>query len=153
MIFVAAHESSSSFFRPIHEKGVGESSIDVPSPTTPLSPSMSNVTGRGGTRLAYQRNTRDYVDNNANSINNAVYNEPTREDSLINLIDKLQENGSKGEGVSEPVQKPANLVLDTSEDAKKVSEVSPSDLKTPQIMGEKLPNGDIKMVNFTPFFF
>ncbi|XP_014468928.1 PREDICTED: receptor-mediated endocytosis protein 6 homolog isoform X1 [Dinoponera quadriceps] len=62
----------------------------APSPTASPLPSSSNVTGRGGTKSDYRRSTMEYVDKNANNINNVDYGKSLREDRLVHLIDKLQ---------------------------------------------------------------
>ncbi|KAJ8683166.1 hypothetical protein QAD02_018958 [Eretmocerus hayati] len=97
-------DNSGSFFRPIRDEAIGRSIATVPSsPTTPLSPSSSNVTGRGGTRSDYRRSTREYVDSNSNSIGNGSgfvkpMSAPAGEDRLSHLMDKLQMDGAKSPG-------------------------------------------------------
>ncbi|XP_019699609.1 receptor-mediated endocytosis protein 6 homolog isoform X3 [Harpegnathos saltator] len=65
------------------------------SPTASPLPSSSNVTGRGGTKSDYRRSTMEYVDKNANNINNVDYGKSLREDRLVHLIDKLQIDNGK----------------------------------------------------------
>jgi len=80
------------------DSGVAASVVIHPSPTTSPSPLSSNVTGRGGTKSDYRRSTMEYVDKNANNINNTDYGKPLREDRLVHLIDKLQiDNGKQVE--------------------------------------------------------
>lgn len=67
----------------------------APSPTASPLPSSSNVTGRGGTKSDYRRSTMEYVDKNANNINNMDYGKSLREDRLVHLIDKLQIDNGK----------------------------------------------------------
>ncbi|XP_012231698.1 GTPase-activating protein and VPS9 domain-containing protein 1 isoform X2 [Linepithema humile] len=74
---------------------VGSSVAVHLSPTTSPLPSSSNVTGRGGTKSDYRRSTMEYVDKNANNINNTDYSKPLREDRLVHLIDKLQIDNDK----------------------------------------------------------
>lgn len=111
----AVMENSGPFFRPIRDDILSRSIVTVPSsPTTPLSPSSSNVTGRGGTRSDYRRSTMEYVDSSVNSSRRgAAYiiksagggvgvgtgsGGSIGEDRLSHLIDKLQIEAPKGTG-------------------------------------------------------
>lgn len=67
----------------------------TPSPTASPLPSSSNVTGHGGAKSDYRRNTMDYVDKNANNINNIDYGKSLREDRFVHLIDKIHIDNGK----------------------------------------------------------
>ena len=140
-------DNSGQFFRPIREEALSRSTLPS-SPTTPLSPSSSNVTGRGGTRSDYRRSTKDYVDNNANNIRSAAFNKPqsANEDRLIQAIDKLQIDGSKtaGDG-AESIPGSANHIG--------AAAVAPAlllanHISAPALLpNAKIPNGEIKSVS------
>lgn len=74
---------------------VRASAAVAPSPTVSPLPSSSNVTGRGGTKSDYRYSTMEYVDKNANNINNLEYGKFLREDRLTHLIDKLHIDNGK----------------------------------------------------------
>lgn len=124
------------------------------SPTAPSSspsPSSSNVTGRGGTKSDYRRSTMEYVDKNANNINNMDYGKSLREDRLVHLIDKLQiDNGKQVEGNQ-----------GTAHNHIAVAAVAPALLLANHIsapvLPEKLQNGDTKIEvcvwSFLPILF
>ncbi|CAB0031530.1 unnamed protein product [Trichogramma brassicae] len=147
-------DNSGQFFRPIREEALNRSTVPS-SPTTPLSPSSSNVTGRGGTRLDYRRSTSDYVDSNSSSVRIAAINnnsKPTtpanNEDHLVQLMDKLQTDDSKSStgdnvevgtssGVAMANHIGAAAVAPALLLANHINPPTPSE-------GPKLSNGDIK---------
>ena len=140
-------DSSTSFFRPIRDETLGRCIVTVPSsPTTPLSPSSSNVTGRGGTRSDYRRSTMEYVDSNANSISNAAYAKSIGEDRLIHLIDKLQIDGAKGSsGVGDGQETGAANHIGAAAVAPAL--LLANHINAPTTSSQKLPNGDVKTVS------
>ncbi|OXU23185.1 hypothetical protein TSAR_004014 [Trichomalopsis sarcophagae] len=134
-------DNSAQFFRPIRDEALARSIVTVPSsPTTPLSPSSSNVTGRGGTRSDYRRSTMEYVDNNANSINNSVFGKSMGEDRLISLIDKLQIDGVKSAGDGQE----AGAANHIGAAAVAPALLLANHINPPASSSQKLPNGDVK---------
>ncbi|XP_014237256.1 receptor-mediated endocytosis protein 6 homolog isoform X1 [Trichogramma pretiosum] len=147
-------DNSGQFFRPIREEALNRSTVPS-SPTTPLSPSSSNVTGRGGTRLDYRRSTSDYVDSNSSSVRIAAINNSSKpttpannEDHLVQLMDKLQTDDSKSStsdnvevatssGVAMANHIGAAAVAPALLLANHINPPTPSE-------GPKLSNGDIK---------
>lgn len=128
-------DGAGTLFRPIRGEPIGRSAIAIPpSPTASLSP--SNVTGRGGTRSDYRQSTRDYVDSNANSINNADYGKSGGDDRLVHLIDKLHIDKSNGECQSTSNHIGAVAVAPAL--------LLANHITAPVLPSEKLVNGDVK---------
>ncbi|XP_071573077.1 GTPase-activating protein and VPS9 domain-containing protein 1 isoform X3 [Temnothorax nylanderi] len=135
------------------DSGIGTSIVHQASPTTSPLPSSSNVTGRGGTRSDYRRSTMEYVDKNANNINNMDYGKPLRDDRLVHLIDKLQIDNEKSQNgdvkteeldscmasVGDTVGRLSTASLTSSSSSgsepRVKSNISTSDLPTPTVNG------------------
>ncbi|XP_014203892.1 GTPase-activating protein and VPS9 domain-containing protein 1 isoform X2 [Copidosoma floridanum] len=139
-------DNASNFFRPIRDETSNRSVATLPSsPTTPLSPSSSNVTGRGGTRSDYRRSTREYVDNNANSLSNAMcFDKSIGEDRLVQLIDKLQTDCAKCNDGSEVGAAVAGNHIGAAAVAPALLLANHINAPTSS-SSPKLPNGDVKM--------
>ncbi|KAL2750898.1 receptor-mediated endocytosis protein 6 [Vespula maculifrons] len=132
---VGTDDPSGIVYHPI--PGIQEdSAIQLVAPI-PESPSSSNVTGRGGTKSDYRRSTMEYVDKNANTINSTDYGKPFHEDSLVQLIDKLQ------------IDNDSNLVDQAAHNHIGAAAVTPAlllanHINAPTLSNEKLHNGDTK---------
>ncbi|XP_012287140.1 GTPase-activating protein and VPS9 domain-containing protein 1 isoform X2 [Orussus abietinus] len=135
-----AVDGAGSLFRPIREDPIGRPTLTVPpSPTASFTPSASNVTGRGGTRPDYRRNTMEYVDNNANNIGNLEYGKSVGEDRLVHLIDKLHIDNGKSN----------NERQNTNSNHVGAAAVAPAlllanHISAPGLPVEKMANGDVK---------
>ncbi|KAK2576023.1 hypothetical protein KPH14_007375 [Odynerus spinipes] len=101
------------------------------------SPSSSNVTGRGGTKSDYRRSTMEYVDKNANTISNSEYSKSFREESLVQLIDKLQIDNDQSL-VDQPVHNHIGAAAVTP------ALLLANHISAPTLSNEKLHNGDVK---------
>ncbi|XP_015600361.1 GTPase-activating protein and VPS9 domain-containing protein 1 isoform X3 [Cephus cinctus] len=133
-------EGSASLFRPIREEPIGRPTLTIPtSPTASLSPSGWHITGRNGSKLDSRRSAIEYVDNNANNVNNMDYGKPLGENRLVHLIDKLQidngrstneRQGASNNHIGAAAVAPALLLA--------------NHISAPVLPNEKLPNGDVK---------
>ncbi|XP_011497747.1 PREDICTED: GTPase-activating protein and VPS9 domain-containing protein 1 isoform X3 [Ceratosolen solmsi marchali] len=134
-------ENAGTFFRPIRDDA--HSTIRMPSsPPTPLSPSSSNAPVRASIKVEPRTNNVAYIDNNANSINGALYGKSNAEDRLAHLIDKLQIDGPKVAGETAQESTAGNHIG--------AAAVAPAlllanHLNAPTMaLNRKLPNGDAK---------
>lgn len=91
-------DGAGPLFRPIREDPIGRAASAV----------QGNVTGRGGTMSDYRRSTMEYVDNNANNIDNLEYGTSEADEGLANLIDKLDIGTGKGNANSTARDKPVS---------------------------------------------
>ncbi|XP_046589846.1 GTPase-activating protein and VPS9 domain-containing protein 1 isoform X3 [Neodiprion lecontei] len=131
--------SPGALFRPIRGEPIAQPSLPVPpSPTASLTPSLWNVTGRGGAKSDYRRRTLEYIDNNANNINDGD-DKSGGDDRLVHLMDKLHiDNGktnsecsaSSSNHISAAAVAPALLLA--------------NHISAPALPNEKLTNGDVK---------
>ncbi|KAK0172061.1 hypothetical protein PV328_005429 [Microctonus aethiopoides] len=131
-------DGAGTIFRPIRSEPIGRlSGVNLPSPI--ILNSRENVTGRGGTRSDYRRRTMEYVDNNANNIDNAEYDKSMNDDRLVNLIDKLHIDNSSNKNNRE--SQSSNHIG--------AAAVAPAlllanHISAPPLSNEKLSNGEIK---------
>ncbi|XP_048505942.1 GTPase-activating protein and VPS9 domain-containing protein 1 isoform X2 [Athalia rosae] len=128
-----------SLFRPIREEPLAQPSLAVPpSPTASLTPSLWNVTGRGGAKSDYRRRTLEYVDNNANTVNDGDY-KLGGDDRLVHLMDKLHIDNSKNNN-----EGPASSSNHISAAAVAPALLLANHISAPSLPSEKLTNGDVK---------
>lgn len=129
-----------ALFRPIREEPIAVPVLPPvvpPSPTASLTPSLWNVTGRGGAKSDYRRRTLEYVDNNANTVNDGEF-KSSGDDRLVHLMDKLHIDNGKNNN-----ERPAT----TSSNHISAAAVAPALLLANHISAPLPPSEKLAMTN------